>query len=270
MARTERLASDSQRGGMLLDAPPADASLHAVDVRAFLGAQRIADTVEQGDVVEYWKSAPYLFNFMDDYALKKAFKSTSEKHELVRFVREFPERFSIWSGHAPISRSSRRTRACAGARRYGRSWNVAAALDTAVPWLLRPGRAFRGAGAGQGHKAARLFRLAHGAARCGVARVLRSRTPDDASATSAGRLRKRIGRKQRGLLRFGISADRLTGMPLLLLVYPCLTFARDCDPRDLARGIQLTAAEARLEFAARIRELVESWMIPHETGRQRR
>lgn len=93
MARTERLASDSQRGGMLLDAPPANASLHAVDVRAFLGAQRIADTVEQGDVVEYWKSAPYLFNFMDTYALKEAFKSTSEKHELVRLVRVFPEAF---------------------------------------------------------------------------------------------------------------------------------------------------------------------------------
>ena len=101
MARTERLASDSQRGGMLLDAPPADASLHAVDVRAFLGAQRIADTVEQGDVVEYWKSAPYLFNFMDDYALKKAFKSSSEKHEMVRLVRNVSR---------DVSRSGARTR----------------------------------------------------------------------------------------------------------------------------------------------------------------
>ena len=78
---------------MLLDAPPADASLHAVDVRAFLGAQRIADAMEQGDVVEYWKSAPYLFNFMDNYALKQAFKDAPEKHQMVRFVREFPETF---------------------------------------------------------------------------------------------------------------------------------------------------------------------------------
>jgi hypothetical protein len=93
IARTERLASDVQRGGMLLEAPATNAVLHAVDVRAFLGAQRIADTVEQGDVVEYWKSAPYLFNFMDAYALKQAFKSTPEKHELVRLVREFPESF---------------------------------------------------------------------------------------------------------------------------------------------------------------------------------
>src|ERR1017187_5343497 len=93
MARTERLASSNMRGGMLLDAPPADASLHAVDVRAFLGAQRVADAVEEGDVVEYWKSAPYLFNFMDNYALKRAFKDAPEKDKMVGFVRKFPETF---------------------------------------------------------------------------------------------------------------------------------------------------------------------------------
>ncbi|MGA3035762.1 MAG: hypothetical protein ABSD70_20950, partial [Terracidiphilus sp.] len=54
MARTERLASSKERGGMLLDAPAADNSLHAVDVRAYLGAQSVGDAVEQGDVVEYW------------------------------------------------------------------------------------------------------------------------------------------------------------------------------------------------------------------------
>ncbi len=93
MARTERLGSSNKRGGMLLEAPPGDASLHAVDVRAFLGAQRVADAVEQGDVVEYWKSAPYLFNFMDNYALKQAFKDAPAKDQMVSLVREFPEAF---------------------------------------------------------------------------------------------------------------------------------------------------------------------------------
>lgn len=51
---------------------------------------------------------------------------------------------------------------------------------------------------------------------------------------------------------------------MLLLVYPCLTFARDCDPRELARGTQLTAAEARSHFSARIRDLVENLGIGHE------
>jgi hypothetical protein len=80
------------------------------------------------------------------------------------------------------------------------------------------------------------------------------------------RLTQEDWKKQRGLLRFGTSADRLTGMPLLLLVYPCLTFARHCDPRDLARGRSLTASEARLELAARLREMVERLEIAYETG----
>jgi hypothetical protein len=93
MARTERLATASQRGGMLQDSPPSDGSLHTVDVRAFLGAQRIADSIEQGDLIEYWKSSPYLFNFMDSYALKDAFKKAADTSEIVKFVREYPDTF---------------------------------------------------------------------------------------------------------------------------------------------------------------------------------
>lgn len=44
IARTERLATASQRGGMLLDAPPADATLHAVDVRAPFSVRNASPT----------------------------------------------------------------------------------------------------------------------------------------------------------------------------------------------------------------------------------
>jgi hypothetical protein len=78
------------------------------------------------------------------------------------------------------------------------------------------------------------------------------------------RLTQEDWKKQRGLLRFGMSQDRLTGLPLLLLVYPCLTFARDCDPRELARGARLTAAEVRSQFTARINGLIEKLGIVQE------
>ena len=74
-------------------------------------------------------------------------------------------------------------------------------------------------------------------------------------------------KKQRGLLRFGVSEGRLTGLPLLLLVYPCLTFARDCDPRELARDAHLTAAEVRARFATRIRALIDRLDIVSEPGK---
>jgi hypothetical protein len=51
-----------------------------------------------------------------------------------------------------------------------------------------------------------------------------------------------------------------------LFVYPCLAFARDCDPRELARGKPLTAAEVRAQFATRIRGLTEKLGIEVETG----
>src|SRR5208282_4334457 len=71
-------------------------------------------------------------------------------------------------------------------------------------------------------------------------------------------------KKQRGLLRFTTSDGRLTGLPVLLLIYPCLTFARDCDPRELARGDRLTAAEVRAQFAARIKSSIEKLGIVEE------
>ncbi len=86
------------------------------------------------------------------------------------------------------------------------------------------------------------------------------------AAHPRARLTQEDWKKQRGLLRFGISDERLTGLPLLLLVYPCLTFARDCDPRELARGDRLTAAQVRAQLAARITALIEKLGIVHETG----
>ena len=72
--------------------------------------------------------------------------------------------------------------------------------------------------------------------------------------------------KQRGLLRFGSSEGRLTGLPLFLFVYPCVTFARQCDPRELARQSLLAADEVVVLFEVRIRHLVEALSIEHETN----
>jgi hypothetical protein len=267
MARTERLASSNNRCGMLVDAPPGDASLHAVDVRAFLGAQRVADAVGQGDVVEYWKSAPYLFNFMDNYALKQAFKDAPAKDQMVGFVREFPETFlDLESAHAyqPLEPANPRLRELLSETVDRGMWRLLwmppslsyYTLDGpfAVPELA-------------GVTKRLVFSAWHMVPRAVASlvsyeaerRMMRASHP-------RARLTQEDWKKQRGLLRFGISDERPTGLPLLLLVYPCLTFARDCDPRELARGAQLTAAEVRAQFAARISGLIEKLGIVHETG----
>ena len=72
MVRTERLTSTPDRNGMLR-AMPVTGDLTKEDVLDYLALQRTADTLGQsGNVLEFWKSSPFVLNFMDSaYKLKE-------------------------------------------------------------------------------------------------------------------------------------------------------------------------------------------------------
>lgn len=78
MVRTERLAVSTDRDGMLRLIPDRHVQLTATDISSYLTVQQVARTLGQPDVLEYWKSSPYLLNFMDDYKLKQQFKQARE------------------------------------------------------------------------------------------------------------------------------------------------------------------------------------------------
>ncbi|MGI8519435.1 MAG: DEAD/DEAH box helicase, partial [Actinomycetota bacterium] len=65
MVRTERLAATPNRQGMLKELQLPPTRLTPVDLRAYLAYDRIAQHLDAGDVLEYWKSAPYLLNYME-------------------------------------------------------------------------------------------------------------------------------------------------------------------------------------------------------------
>ncbi|MYC81879.1 MAG: hypothetical protein F4X19_07300 [Acidobacteria bacterium] len=71
MARTERLASTPDRDGMLCELN-AEVSVKPSDLRAYLRLGDLAETVKLYEPAEYWKSGPYLVNFMERYQLKEA------------------------------------------------------------------------------------------------------------------------------------------------------------------------------------------------------
>ena len=71
MARTERLAATPDRDGMLGE-PHVPVSVAPDDLRSYLRLGELARAVNQHDPTEYWKSAPYLVNFMEHYKLKRA------------------------------------------------------------------------------------------------------------------------------------------------------------------------------------------------------
>ena len=70
MARTERVASTIDRNSMV-DESSLATIVRATDLREAAAVSDVARALNAPDIVEYWKSAPYLLNFMRDYALKR-------------------------------------------------------------------------------------------------------------------------------------------------------------------------------------------------------
>jgi len=217
MARTERLATASQRGGMLQDAPPADAPLRAVDVRAFLGVQCIADAIEQGDMVEYWKSAPYLFNFMDSYALKEAFRNANGDREIVRLVREYPESFLNLNrvrAYQSIEPANPRLRQLLAETVDCGMWRLL--------WMPPALNYYSLAGPFAAPELAGITKRLVFSAWHMVPRAVSSLVSYESerrmmrAAHPRAKLSSEDWKKQRGLLRFGISSERLTGLPVAL------------------------------------------------------
>ena len=77
MSRTERLAATPDRDGMLLELDT-EVQVGPDDLRAYMRLGDLAETVEHHEPTEYWKSGPYLVNFMERYKLKEAVVQATE------------------------------------------------------------------------------------------------------------------------------------------------------------------------------------------------
>lgn len=78
MSRTERLATSSDRNGMLTTAA-INPVVTASDVQAYLAISDVARHLDVHDPLEYWRSAPYLLNFMNDYKIKREYDAAVER-----------------------------------------------------------------------------------------------------------------------------------------------------------------------------------------------
>ncbi|HEV3313040.1 MAG TPA: helicase-related protein, partial [Chloroflexota bacterium] len=78
MSRTERLAETPSRMGMLKDEVDSGVRLEQLDLDGYLTMSAMSRLLDSNDPLEYWKSAPYLLNFMDNYKVKQEFRKRSE------------------------------------------------------------------------------------------------------------------------------------------------------------------------------------------------
>lgn len=277
MVRTERLAVTPDRNGMLKEVPSEGVSLESQDLASYVALQRVAAAVDHGDTMEYWKSAPYALNFMDDdnYQLKGFFSRAAasadsskvfaalggssrgllSQAELESYQRVDPSNARLRSllndtvgkGAAelfwvpPASPYYRLQAPFATASKFTKrlvfsAWQV-------VPKVVASLLTFE--------VERRLFGVPEGG--------------DPNANTLAARKRRR------GRLRYTFSEGRLTGMPVLALVYPSMVLATLGDPLKAAAelcppdgsGPELDDVLARVR--ARMAEALHSAQIPTNT-----
>lgn len=71
MVRTEKIGASGDRNKMLVEISAPTVRLTPQDVEAYVHLYKLTQILEQEDSLEYWKSAPYLLNFMENYDLKR-------------------------------------------------------------------------------------------------------------------------------------------------------------------------------------------------------
>lgn len=78
MSRTERLSATPNRSGMLHENEPT-VRVEPDDIAAYLSVGDLAEAVKHHQPTEYWKSSPYLVNFMEGYHLKRGISELVER-----------------------------------------------------------------------------------------------------------------------------------------------------------------------------------------------
>ncbi len=74
MCRTERVGWTAASDAMVQEEMIVPCLLPS-DLRAYASLEKIAREMKEPDTIEYWKSSPYLFQFMKGYELKKSFQA---------------------------------------------------------------------------------------------------------------------------------------------------------------------------------------------------
>jgi len=267
MARTERLGAGDDRNGMLCEVPAA-VRLEASDVQAYAAVQRVARGLGRPDTLEYWKSAPYLLNFMDGYQFKQAVDDAIAIDGLGKEseagLRGSPSALLPWDDvkrYAEVDPVNARLRLLHDELIETEAWRLLW-IAPALPYYELSGP-YAGEAARQLTKRlvfsswqvvpkAIAALLTYAAER----QMMRSLHENPVNTPDARASRAR-------LLEFGTAGGRLTGMPVLGLLYPSSVLAVECDPKELGgAGSTVTSVlEGAVERTEQILAKLETLVV---------
>jgi hypothetical protein len=237
MVRTERLAVTADRSGMLKEVACGDVRVIERDIDAFLALQALARALDVTDVTEYWKSAPYLVNFMDEYDLKRDFIDVVEgKADCVDVVKALAGNSSTLlssedvSAYCQLDPGNARLRNLVHDMLDNEAWRLL--------WIPSSWRYYQPEGEFAQESAQRLTKRLIFSSWQVVPKVVAALITYEAErrmlgigpAGKPGSQSPEVRKARRGLLRFSESGGRVTGMPVLGLQYPSFVLALDADP----------------------------------------
>jgi len=258
MTRTERLADTTDRNGMLTEKSLSGTMLTEADLRGYLAADCVSRRLGGGDMVEYWKSAPYLLNFMESYKLKRSFRealdeeaSRAEIGEMLTAGGGLLSMPEIEAYHR-IDPGNARLRSLVHDTLDNESWRLLW-LPPALPYY-QPGSPFGDSRHAQFTK--RLVFSAWWVVPQAIATLL-SYEAERRMVRSGGRNWRNTAearRRVRPLLRFQRQGERLGGMPSFALMYPSPALARLGDPFAIARSLGAAKRLPSLDEALSVAE----------------
>jgi len=273
MVRTERLAFSADRNGMLLEVAAPQPDVLPSDLEQYLSMQRVARSIGQEDVLEYWKSAPYLMNFMEEYELKRRLKTafarkgqSPEFVDAIKAAKVTSLRLKDVERYRQIDPGNARLRSLSQDTIGRDAWKLLW-IPPALPYYQGRGPFARPE---LQHFTKRLvfscWRVVPKAIAAMLSYEAERKMITNFSANARNTAKARAQR--RPLLRFATSKGRPIGMPALALTYPAHVLAEHCDPLLLAapwvaKNKLATRDELVISARNRISGLLQPHLIPY-------
>jgi len=239
MCRTEKLAVTEDRSGMLRETQT-QSHISPSHLRRYREIRQVAETLGHADVLEYWKASPYLLNFMDSdqYKLKGLLRDATDiggSGPVARVLASSPASIldaASWQAYKEIDPCHTLLEGLAE-QTVGKGWWRLLWVPPSFPYYEMSGPFAESGGLSVTKRL--VFSSWHVVPRAisvllsyEAERRMMKALDDKATNTTAARERRRP------LLMFARSDERLTGMPVLALLYPSVTLAKLGDPQRFA------------------------------------
>ncbi len=267
MIRTERLAHTPDRNGMIKEKKQEFCKVEINDLESFVLADKVAKILGSQDMVEFWKSAPYLLNLMDDYVFKKRLRTALKKEEtgrtILRLLKKYKSRMlrgETVQAYEKVEPANAKLRALMENGLEQGSWRLLW-VPASIPYY-QPTRIFKDKELKKYTKS--LIFSSWQVVPKAIAMMCSYEAERKMVTAYEGARRdyEEERKNRRPLLVFRETEGRLAGMANLGLMYPCLTLAEKIDPLKIALDV-MTRVEApsltrvRQEIRKEVRKLLE-------------